>query len=187
MVGTMQELTTVLENATRAIAQPYFQLPIHGGPAVYRERVYCYELYHQMRCLWPQNTPFILNGEVDKRGHPLLADRLNRLSQPDLLVHGPGDMNRNHAIIEVKSATVRRRGILKDLLTLTDFVMRAEYQRAIYVIYGTEAGVALVEEIQMRAAELNEIASIEVWQHRCLGEPAVHCTTLPVRAVAQAH
>jgi len=47
----MDELTSILQQAT-------------AGP-VYPERVYCNELYHQMRMLWPKTTPFYLNGEID--------------------------------------------------------------------------------------------------------------------------
>jgi hypothetical protein len=65
----MQELTNLLAGATAAIEPEYFRLSIHGGVPAYRERVYCYELYHQMRALWPEGCPFWLNGEVDKAAH----------------------------------------------------------------------------------------------------------------------
>ena len=45
----MDELTQILEQATAAIASEYFRLPVWNADPVYRERVYCYELYHQMR------------------------------------------------------------------------------------------------------------------------------------------
>ena len=38
--------------AVSRIAHGYFQLPVADADALYRERVYCYELYHQLRCLW---------------------------------------------------------------------------------------------------------------------------------------
>ena len=44
----MEELDLVIQEATAAIDAMYFQLPVDGGDPVYRERVYCYELYHQM-------------------------------------------------------------------------------------------------------------------------------------------
>jgi hypothetical protein len=65
----MQQLTQILRDATAAVSQEYFLLPIHGADPVFRERVYCYELYHQMRLLWP-GGPYRLNGEADKRAHP---------------------------------------------------------------------------------------------------------------------
>jgi hypothetical protein len=64
----MEQLTEILRQATAAISNDYFLLPIRGADPVYRERVYCYELYHQMRLRWPQGSPCRLNGEVDKSG-----------------------------------------------------------------------------------------------------------------------
>jgi len=74
----------ILSAATAAIGHEYFHLAIAGGDPVYRERVYCYELYHRMRCLWPVETGFRLNGEVDKSAHPILgAMGLAGLAKPD--------------------------------------------------------------------------------------------------------
>jgi hypothetical protein len=101
----MKELSQILCNATAAIEGGYFHLKIDGGQPVYRERVYCYELYHQMRVLWPPECQFSLNlnGEVDKIAHPILENR-GIYSKPDFLVHVPGCMSGNYAIIEVKNA-----------------------------------------------------------------------------------
>ena len=68
----MEELNEIIEKATSKIDRLYFQLEIDGGEPIFRERVYCYELYHQMRKNWPPQTQFVLNGEVDKRAHPIL-------------------------------------------------------------------------------------------------------------------
>ena len=51
--------------ATTRIADDYFQLPVADAEGAYRERVYCYELYHQLRSEW-RDFPFSLGGEVDK-------------------------------------------------------------------------------------------------------------------------
>ena len=126
----MNELTRILQEATAAIAPEYFRLPIDGGGPVYRERVYCYELYHQMRLRWPERGPFMLNGEVDKIAHPILSTLGADYAKPDLLVHGPGDMGRNHAIIEVKSQAADRSGVRKDLNTLSLFRTDVRYERA---------------------------------------------------------
>jgi hypothetical protein len=56
------------------------------------------------------------------------ADR----AKPDLLVHQPGYMNGNHAIIEVKSSEAAVDGIKQDLETLSLFISKVRYQRAIY-------------------------------------------------------
>src|SRR5260370_1268039 len=62
----MDELDGILALGTAKVGPPYFLLPIFGGDPVRRERVYCYELYHQMRCQWPDDCRYILNGEVDR-------------------------------------------------------------------------------------------------------------------------
>ena len=41
-----------LTNATARVPEVYCQLPVAGEKSpIYRERVYCYELYHQLRIL----------------------------------------------------------------------------------------------------------------------------------------
>lgn len=68
----MDGFDALLGTSTHAVPETYFQLPVAGreGPS-YRERVYCYELYHQLRCRWPVDTGYSLAGEVDKKGHHL--------------------------------------------------------------------------------------------------------------------
>jgi hypothetical protein len=167
----MDELNTILRDATAAIEPEYYRLRIYGGPSIYRERVYCYELYHQMRCRWPSKTSsrFYLNGEVDKKNHPTLS-KLGVGGIPDLLVHGPGYMERNHAIIEVKNSDARG-GFDTDLEKLTSFVNDAGYARAIYLVYGDDAA-AQIERIEAAARRMNDLAPIEVWLHEEAQHPA---------------
>ncbi|MGA3091807.1 MAG: hypothetical protein ABSD75_24630 [Terriglobales bacterium] len=164
----MEQFTQILREATAAIPPEYFLLPIHGGDSVYRERVYCYEFYHQMRRLWPPDCPYRLNGEVDKRSHPYLQD--GGQPKPDLLVHQPGT-GENYAVIEVKSSRAAAREIDKDLGTLTLFMNRLGYHRAIYLIYGAEAPDAAVR-VHECAARFQQIAPFELWLHSTVGTPA---------------
>jgi hypothetical protein len=108
----------ILQDATAEVLREYFVLSLHGADPIYRERVYCYELYHQLRCLWPAETPYRLNGEVDKRNHPYFQDASQ--PKPDLIVHQPGTGD-NFAVIEVKAAGAENRAMMKDLHTLTLF------------------------------------------------------------------
>jgi hypothetical protein len=170
----MDGLSALLASATADIASEYFQLPVHGGGPVYRERVYCYELYHQMRCRWPKDGSFRLNGEVDKAAHPILSGLGASYAKPDLLIHGPGDMGRNHAIIEVKSRMATSEGIAKDLRTLSLFRREVRYERAIYLIYGHGDLGRLFGRIDRLAAQLPELPAIEVWAHHEQGCPAEH-------------
>jgi hypothetical protein len=161
----MEQFTNILHGATAAIAPEYFLLPLHGGDPIYRERVYCYELYHQMRRLWPDDTPYRLNGEVDKRNHPYFQDA--EQPKPDLLVHQPGTGN-NFAAIEVKPAGAATREMTKDLVTLTLFARRAGYQRLVYLIYGENAEQDL-ERVRVCAARVEDMPPIEVWLHQAAG------------------
>ena len=78
----------LLVGATARIPAHYFQLPTAGGAeAICRERVYCYELYHQLRTLLEGEEHFAgyaLSGEIDKQGHAIM-----RPCAPDLAFHSP--------------------------------------------------------------------------------------------------
>ncbi len=165
----MEQLTEILHKATAAIGNDYFCLSIHGHNSVYRERVYCYELYHQMRRLWPDDSPYRLNGEVDKSAHPYFQGPDLGKPKPDLLVHQPGTGRYYHAVIEVKS--VDGQDIQKDLETLSLFRTGFRtglpgYERAIYLIYGDgdRADTALAR-IRKCAANIAHLAAIELWLH----------------------
>lgn len=168
----MDELTPILEQATAAIEPGYFHLKVDGGDPVYRERVYCYELYHQMRMLWPKGTPFYLNGEIDKAAHPILMELGADYAKPDLLVHRPGYMSGNHAIIEVKSPGASNDGIRSDLTKLSLFIRAVGYQRAVYLLFGYEADRTLTRARAM-AEQLEALVPIELWVHSQPGSPAV--------------
>ncbi|MBE7179102.1 MAG: hypothetical protein INR69_22050, partial [Mucilaginibacter polytrichastri] len=125
--------------ATSKIPKIYFQLPVAEPDGevilIYRERVYTYELYHQLRCLWTDGTPFYLCGEVDKTNSPIYKETSVNGLKPDLLVHVPGQAE-NLAVIEVKPINAANREILKDLCSLEAFMHHAGYKKAFLLIYG---------------------------------------------------
>lgn len=168
----MQELTDILRKATACIEAGYFHLNIDGGDPVYRERVYCYELYHQMRLKWPAMNPFYLNGEIDKAAHPILQKLGAAHAKPDLLVHRPGYMIGNYAVIEVKSCRAQNDGIRSDLEKLALFITKVRYKRAIYLIYGYEAE-EMIDRVLKIALRLKVLARIELWLHKQPGQSAV--------------
>ncbi len=165
----MQQLTNILERATQAVLPEYFQLPIFGGDDVFRERVYCYELYHQMRLLWPNPTDFRLNGEIDKQGHRRLAELGVLNDKPDFLVHVPRSMDHNYAIVEVKPVTATDAKIRIDLRKLSRFVSDVGYERGIYLFYGFADELA---ERVRTIARIDNIADIEIWHHAEVGQSA---------------
>src|SRR6267143_2779647 len=113
---------STLTAATTTIARDYFLPPRDGADPVYRERTYCYELYHQIKLHWSpvlKASSFELGGEVDKAGHPRFQHEALRGTKPDLLVHTPGDMQRNLVAVEVKAVSAGRADIESDLKKLT--------------------------------------------------------------------
>jgi hypothetical protein len=171
----MEQLTEIFQASTQRVGEEYFQLPIAGSESpIYRERVYCYELYHQMRNLWPQGSHYTLSGEIDKNGHPLIhGNSLDRI-KPDFLVHVPGVMV-NYAVIEVKPINGSLRGIKKDLSTLNSFCQYAGYQRAIYLFYGNDNPNNIMQKLQTIAHGADngiDLTAIEVWHHRVAGDRA---------------
>lgn len=173
----MKELDDVLANATASIEELYFRLPIDGGEATLYERNYCYELYHQMRCAWPVDCAFSLNGEIDKRRHPIIGAFEGAQAIPDLLVHTPGSMDGNHAIIEVKRARASAAGIRKDLATLSRFLEPdIHYQRGIYLFFGA-VDMGLLHRV---AQDAQPHPNIEIWLHRHVGEAARRIEPSPI-------
>lgn len=102
---TPNRFLELLSTACERVGQDYVMLAVAGGSPIYRERVYCYELYHQFRLLTgnvPAEEPRLF-GEVDKKGHPSVSDDIKG-TIPDFLVHVPGSMEFNVACVEVKMA-----------------------------------------------------------------------------------
>lgn len=167
----MDEFSSTLQTATAAVHRRYFQLEVYGSDPTYRERVYCYELYHQLRLSWPVYSSLVLNGEVDKSGHPAFAATPVAGKKPDFLIHQPGSMDANYAAIEVKSPTASTVAIREDIAKLFAF-LGAGYHRALYLLYGYEA-----QDVASRAcSEAEKLPSSqrpEIWIHSADGAPAM--------------
>jgi len=164
----------LLVAATAQVADDYFQLPIAGADAVSRERVYCYELYHQLRCLW-KDFPFRIGGEVDKRGHPHFEDGPYALAKPDLLVHVPKDMGKNLAVVEVKPCGFSIDQAQEDLKKLAWFCGNADYYGGIFLVCGTlgDADKTLARRVAEAAGHENiNMDRIRVFHHAASLRPA---------------
>lgn len=130
------EFTRCLIKAATRIEGHYFQLPVAGSEIpIFRERVYCYELYHQLRFILGDNFPYKLDGEVDKAGHPYIEPLLGA-KKPDFIVHIPRQMDGNLVVIEVKPITTRINEFRDDLSDLQKLLLEAEYHYAIMLLYG---------------------------------------------------
>ncbi|GAB2507438.1 hypothetical protein GCM10027188_08180 [Lysobacter humi (ex Lee et al. 2017)] len=150
--------------ATSRIGNTYFRLPIAGERhGIRRERVYCYELYHQLRTLLTAEV-LTLTGEPDKRGRSDFPG-----INPDFILHAPGTHESNSVVMEVE-CRVGYRHIVKDLNNL--LVMRRRgYQTLVLLLFAVEQ---VPWPMIWRAAEEVAISTSDflVYLHRRAGEPA---------------
>jgi len=168
----------LLRQATQQISDLYFQLPVAGQEdPIYRERVYCYELYHQLRTLWPLDSGYFLCGEIDKAGHPLIRGRGLDNTKPDLLVHIPGE-GENAVALEVKPINALAAGVEKDLKTLTAYRRVGLYRSAVFLVYGSsECDYERIGRIAVECAANDggrdiALELIELWWHQAPATPA---------------
>lgn len=126
-----------------------------------RERVYAYELYHQMRLIQEQKfkSEFTINGEIDKSGHKIIKEPFN----PDFVIHQQGKMGENFCVVELKTIN-KKSGIQKDFHTITCMMHCYRYKIGIFAmdvllsssraatekkkILEEEFGVAMNEELE---------------------------------------
>lgn len=177
-----QDLATfvsALGQATAAVPLDYFQVPVAAKETpLYRERVYCYELYHRLRLALPASFAYSLAGEVDKSGYPLFRDPSLNRCKPDFLIHSFGNMERNLLAIEVKPCNVRAKPIRKDLATLAAFLDHADYEYAIFLVYGQAANGLRWKPLLRRVAQGDGVmphlnGRLLVYWHEAVGAPAV--------------
>jgi hypothetical protein len=163
----LKHLIKAIEN----IDTYYFQLPISkDDEPIYRERVYCYELYHQLRCMLGDDFPYKLNGEVDKSGHPIIKGS----KKPDFIVHQPGNMENNLVVIEVKPVTVEQNlnKLSKDLKNLKWFLEEAGYFKAIMLIYGN-VNDNLPNNIKQKIKNNNVSGIMVLWHSKPYEKPKI--------------
>lgn len=129
-----------LKKAGKNIEAGYFKIIEAGTLSVkFRERIYCYELYHQLRILLgnKEKFPYMLHGELDKKGYQIFnALKLERI--PDFLVHVPGNMEDNLVVMEVKNIDTQNhkiKPIIDDMKKVKNFIEKAKYYRGIMLIY----------------------------------------------------
>lgn len=181
----------ILLTATRRIKQQFFIVPRYDDHPVYRERVYCYELYHQIRCLMPKFAPYDLMGELSKSGQRFFRNTDAANKMPDLLVHKAGT-DTNLVIVEVKRVdgefgwideAGHAEGVAKDLQNLTFFTKplhnggHVGYKKAIFLAFGE--GADIDSKVRKKANEWAKSNSnminldyIKVYWHKKAGEEA---------------
>ena len=125
-----------------------------------------------MRCRWGE-FPYSLGGEVDKAGHPAFRDGPYRHSKPDFLVHIPGDMDGNLAVMEVKASTASLEALRADVRKLAWFCGEpACYYCAVLLVYGVDGSFdALWPELQLSIEDIG-VERFALVRHAEVGAPA---------------
>jgi hypothetical protein len=173
-----------LRCASSQISPQYFLMPVAGQPStIYRERVYCYELYHCWRQHWAEGFRYSLCGEVDKRSHSLIVGKYLKSSIPDFLVHVPGIMD-NLLVMEVKPAHRTATDLVEDLKKLTAFRsslkdehdQSANYKNAILWLYGIpkQGWDNLKKEIHSKCSGEVNLSLINCFIHEYPGTSGKH-------------
>ncbi len=126
----------VLLRSIAKIDSAYFELERYNDMPALRERVYCYELYHQLRVGLKPDFRYKLHGEIDKSGHDWIIRLFGgKCPNPDFVVHTPGDMY-NLAVIEVKRSKSYIGEIQADIRKLLTFITEVNYYRGVLLIFG---------------------------------------------------
>ncbi len=129
-------LDDLIHKATSKISDDYFTTLSVGNKKRWLERPYAYEFYHQMRKCWPKDCCLIISGEVSKAEHQDFDNLDTGKPMPDFLIHRPGTMDDNCAIIEVKSQEANKNRIYRDINKLLTFKYKIRYRRMIYLFFG---------------------------------------------------
>lgn len=120
----------------------------------YDERVFCYELYHQVRSRMDElnrqiphfTDPFEFQGELRKDVIGKVAldylklKPLGKTFIPDFLLHSPGNGNHQGLVIEVKSArNLTFNDLHDDLEKIERFIRYYNYQMGISLVINNSA------------------------------------------------
>lgn len=152
----IKNIFTTLKKALQKVDNSYFKLPVsYCDLEIVRERVFCYELYHQIRKIQEENkyiVHFQLHAELDKKGHAFFKKKKRKI--PDFLIHKSGNNDHNICIIEVKG--VLNNKILKDLKSINIF-LEYGYKFGILLIYNHSLN-EFIDKILPKIKKCNKIS-----------------------------
>ncbi len=124
-----------IKESLESVEQKYYSIPIaHHNKEIIRERMFCYEFYHQMRLKQKPNSPIQIHGEIDKNGYPKEYNLKRR--NPDFIFHQSGNQEKNMVIMEVKGR-IHGPAIKKDFETITHFLNKdgLNYRIGVFVLF----------------------------------------------------
>ncbi len=164
------DIEGLLKCATKGIAAEWFSITNSDERNKFKERVYCYELYHQLRLLDCGNE-LLWQCEVDKSRRPEF-----KREKPDFILHVPNS-EVNHLVMEVKTSESDSRGWKKDVETLIRFLDDHRYKKAYFLIFGGRNPSLRLQNLgSVNSSRQTSVSKIEVWWHKNSEEEA---TKLP--------
>lgn len=141
MEELFNQFLDILTESIEAVEDAYFNFKVAGNEesiAIKRERVYCGDLYVQMRNR-SSESPYYINPEPNKIKHPHIEEPCGPVD-PDFIVHKPGFMeaDSNLVVIEVKhTAGDLTDGLIKDVKTINCMTTIPNgYYGGIIIIFG---------------------------------------------------
>ncbi|MCB1186894.1 hypothetical protein KDL29_06965 [bacterium] len=127
--------------ACEKISDNFFNIKVaNSKDTVYLERVYSYELYHQIRLIIGDVSPIEVFAEPDKSGHPDAKNELKN-KKPDLVFHSSGTHDDNHLVAEVKNSDYSVPRIYEDVEKLYNFYRSRKfgYKETVLIIFGQKS------------------------------------------------
>jgi hypothetical protein len=98
---TKEEALGKFSSALLSVAAEYFSVPLPDGTEGYQERVFAYELYHQLRNHFSAN--WYVNGEFRKGLSMVPRIGSDRQVIPDIVIHQSNTIDRNLLVVEIKT------------------------------------------------------------------------------------
>jgi hypothetical protein len=155
--GMVETLIRVIAEAAARVHPSYLKIvTTYDLDGITREKVFCYELYHQMRLILGEITGITLNGEIDKSGHHNFESHHQK--NPDFVFHVPGEWKENSVVVEVKGGIDRRNKIQEDFEKLLTFTNLYGYKAGVFLLYNhhkEELKNGFLERVQHFATENN--------------------------------
>ncbi|MBP7496790.1 MAG: hypothetical protein KA792_03910 [Bacteroidales bacterium] len=140
-----QSFYDALIKAAANIDNNYYHVKLaYFNQTMYRENIYCAELYHQLRKILGDDYPYLLKGNVDKASHPDIVERCLEF-EPEFLIHKPGIFDPESSISIVFVCSILSAFRYHENLT-EKFIKSAcsvnvdgGYHKAIILIYGDDS------------------------------------------------
>jgi hypothetical protein len=181
MLDELEIYFDLIRQGLTQVGASYYRLRTTYRPTgIVRERIFCYELYHQIRSLMGEYELLSLHGEIDKRGHRDFRREHRR--NPDFVFHLPETHAGNMLVVEVKGQLGQDNwAIIKDFETLLAFTSRYQYKAGLFLIYNhtlSELKAKLGTAVQPLADRIGA-EKVRIWCSKHAGERPTE-VTLPV-------